>query len=632
MRRRELEPHVWAILAGLCLWALAWRPTEADRPFQTGVLCLALAGTAFGWAVTRRAPHLPWPAWALVGWIGWQVVPLPLDWLRALSPDRAEAVAAALAVGASPWTSIAADPAAAVRGGVILAGLFAVFALSRAAGTSAGRAVELLALGLTAAAAVQAAIGLEQYLSALYSGSPEPLARGTFVNRGQFAAFLLAGIGAGVGWALEHVSAWRQRPEWAVAAGAIALLLFGGLLASMSRAALAAAFLVAIAAAVLSGRRFRVAGLAGLLAITAGLALTTAGERLTQRFETLAGDQGDQGRLAVWRDAAPLARERGLAGVGPGGFGVTFERTSAYFPRKNVSHAHSDWLEAWIELGAIGFVVLVGAVLLAGKRAVGGSALALGCLAGASGPLLQGLVDLPLQSPAVAAAVACCLGLAAGECSPQPDGCGSIRRLAASAVAVAVLVAGLLAPRTAEAVFERAERAWAQGDIGGARALLLETLGRQPRAAAVWLRLSEVARSEGDLEQALRLARQAQRWEPFTLRTEWVLADLELVHGDPEVAVHRLATMVQAAPDMRPAAIQALARGGAARSAIEAALGTSDGQAAGDYLVFLARNGDPELEPAYERLVVERGLEPPPAEAAYIAKRLDQKPIGRIRK
>jgi predicted Zn-dependent protease len=233
--------------------------------------------------------------------------------------------------------------------------------------------------------------------------------------------------------------------------------------------------------------------------------------------------------------------------------------------------------------------------------------------------LVQALADLPLQSPAVAGAAACCLGLAAGPAQQ--------RQAASAVVALTVALVGAASyrglPTTAEAAFQRAERAWAAGDADEARSGWLETLSIQPREAAVWLRLSELARAQGELDRALGLARQADRLEPFTLRTQWALAELELAAGDSAAAVRRLAPLLGLAPDMRPAAIQALWRGGAEPSMIEGEIARADGRAAGDYLAFLARSGARhELEGAHRRLVLELGLQPPQAEADYIARSL----------
>lgn len=626
MGRRDLLPYVWAATALLCLGALAFRPTAADRELQLLMLALALGagsvGAALGWA------SLPLPGLLLLAWMAWSVVPLPMDWLQRLSPLRAEAVEAARAAGAEPWTSLAADPAAALRGAVMLGGLFALFAVARAAAAGSKRAGVALALGVVGAGLVQAAVGIEQYLSALSSGEGEAVARGFFVNRGQFAAFLLPALGLGAGLAAEAAPSLRRRPEWAAAAVGATVLLSAGLLTSMSRAALVAAGLVVLVFLARASRRTRMAGLALVGTLTAVALFSGAGDRVARRFERLAVDGGDPGRLLVWRDSAPPAVHYAVWGAGRGGFEAVFERRSPYFARKSVDHAHSDVLETWVELGAVGFALLWGAIGWAAWRVWSRSPapLALGAFAGAAGPLLQSAVDLPLQSPAVAAGAACCLGLASGCGGPVAQVSGWRRvsfPLAAAALLGFLYVQG--GPPTASAAFERAEGSWAAGEVDQARALYLETLGTQPRAAAAWLRLSEIARSRGELEQALALARRARSVEPFTLRTEWALADLELAAGDRAAALERLASVLEAAPDMRPAAFQTLWRGGTPLEEVESAIGAADGSAAGDYLAFLAHNGlDVELQQAYRRLVEERGLQPPQAEADYIARFLSR--------
>lgn len=612
---------VSAAAALACLCALAWRPTSFDRPLQLLVMAVALAATGVAGA------RLPPPAWLLAGWGAWQAAPLSLEWLQRLSPSRAESVVAAASAGASPWLSLAADPAAAVQGTLVLMGLFALFALARLSAAS-NRSSQLLALGLVAVAAVQAAVGLEQYLSALHTGEAEELARGTFLNRGQFAAFLLASLGVGAGVLAPIVGNWRRRPEWAVAGVAVLALPAAGLAASMSRAALVAAGAVLLLTLLGSDRRLRWAACAGALLLVLGFAFTHAGGRTLNRFEDLARQEGDRGRIQVWSDSKPLAADYAVWGAGHGGFGAVFERTAVYFPRKSVRHAHSDFLESWIELGGFAWLVLIvpaGVVAWRTLRSAE-SPLALGCLAGAAAPVLQSIVDLPLQSPATAGAVACCLGLAAGSVQgthgPRRRAWGVCQAIAALGLAAGCLAVSRGMLPSAESTFERAEAAWAAGDSPSARELFHETLALQPRAAAAWLRLSEMARAEGELDQALELARHARRSEPWTLRTEWPLAELELAAGSDNAAIRRLAAMTEAAPDLRTSAIVALWRAGVSPVTIEAELAHSDGRAAGDYLAFLARREDPELRPAFERLVVDKGLRPPPDIAAYVAKRL----------
>ncbi|MBI1352892.1 MAG: hypothetical protein GC160_01000 [Acidobacteria bacterium] len=625
MSRDALETTLSATATVAALALLSAKPVAAQADLHLWVAAAVLLAFGAGALAFRRPPSLPWPALALALWMAWQLAPLPLDWLQALAPQRAEAVRLAQAAGASPATSLAADPAAAWRGAVVWLGAWALFGLARRAARTERGAVWVAGC-LAALALAQAVIGLQQYLWAAQSGAAETLARGTFVNRGQFAAFLLTALGPAVGWLAGRD---RRQLEPLLAGLAVSGLLAAALAASLSRAALAAAALLALPALACGRRRARLAGAALALAAVLTLTLTSVGARAWARFDRLAAEQGDPGRLAVWADAAPLAARNAVWGAGIGGFGATFERSAPYLPRKSVRHAHSDLYELWIDLGGVGWVLAAIAVLgafVAVARARPGP-LAWGCLAGAAAPLAQAAVDLPLQSPAVAYAAACCLGLAVGLALPEPPRPHPLRRATTAVPALLAAASLAFAPASSADLFARAEQAWAAGDLEQARQGWLATLSAQPRAAAAWLRLSEHARSEGDLDQALAWAQTARRWQPHTVRTEWALADLELATGALDAALARLAALANAAPDLRPAAIQALWRAGVPPPSIEQSLAQSDGRAAGDYLAFLAREGlREELLQANQRLVVQQALQPPEAEAAYIARALQAPP------
>ena len=464
MWRDRIETALAAATVVAALAALSWRPTAADAEVQLAVLAGALAGLAAFALASRRAPWLPWPALALLAWMGWQLAPLPLDWLTALAPRRAADVEAALTVGAAPGTTLAAAASAAMRGAVILLGIVALFALARRASAGGPRCALVVAGALATLGAFQAALGLQQYMQALSSGEAETLARGTFVNRGQLGAFLLAALGPTVGWLLSQD---RRKLEALLGGAALSVMLLTGLAASLSRAALAAGAVTAIAGLASGGRRSRWGGAAAAALVVALLATTDFGGRIQARFARLAVEQGDPGRRAVWRDAAPLAVQSAVWGVGRGGFAAAFERSRPYLPRKSVQHAHSDALELGIELGATGFLLLAGGVLWAFLRVARSEPppLVWGCLAGAAGPFLQGLADLPLQSPAVAGAAACCLGLAVGRVDATAETAALPRR-----ALTAVACSGWSRPR------------------GAARAGRAVRLGRKAWAAATWRR------------------------------------------------------------------------------------------------------------------------------------------------
>ena len=109
--------------------------------------------------------------------------------------------------------------------------------------------------------------------------------------------------------------------------------------------------------------------------------------------------------------------------------------------------------------------------------------------------------------------------------------------------------------------------------------------------APAWLRLAELERSGGAPDLALLYLRAARQVEPFTLRTEWPLAELELERGDAEAATARLAAIVAAAPELLDAALHTASRSGVPPSALQSLTPREDPESAGRYLAFLVRSG-----------------------------------------
>lgn len=67
----------------------------------------------------------------------------------------------------------------------------------------------------------------------------------------------------------------------------------------------------------------------------------------------------------VLRDALPLARERPLTGQGAGSFESVFQPYAGPTVRAHFDHAHNDYLQFFIEYGAVGMLPLAAFVLLA---------------------------------------------------------------------------------------------------------------------------------------------------------------------------------------------------------------------------------------------------------------------------
>ncbi len=543
------------------------------------------------------------------------VAALPLFQLLP-APPPGELAEAMIAAGVSGPGTIAADPAALGREALVLTGCLCVFALARAAARNEA-AVWWAVAGI-------AVFGCFEGASGVASGVGATPASGSFVNRGQYAALLELTFGAGCGLAAAAWAgrAWRERLEEKALAGAAlgcaaAALSLAGIALSLSRTGIVAGSVAALAAAFWFGRK-RVWALAVAGLVVIGLAALAP--RALDRFEQLSAAGGDPGRSAVWADSLDLARVSWRTGVGLGSFPAAFRRSSVYLPRKSIDNAHSEYLEWLVELGAPACALLLGALAFAAAGAVrraAASALAAGCAIGAAAALLHAAVDLPLQNSGVAALLAAMLGLA----SPAR---GGRERMGAGLLAV-LLMALALAPRRPPAeLYQAAAQAAAAGDRERAVELYRSTLDRNLLAAPAWLRLAEIERARGEPARALAFFRAARAVEPFTLRTEWPLAELELELGAVDAATERLSSVVAAAPDLLDAALHTASRSGADPASLLRLTPPRDPESAGRFLAFLVRSGAshrlpeayaalgaPELPAAYsDWLAREAGFRP----------------------
>jgi len=597
------------------------------------LLCFGAALAAAAILASRRAGvraeglGWSWGALAVASAPLLGLIPLPQEWLSRLQPLRAEALSELTRLGVDTPSGLSIDPREALTRTIVFAGSFAVFLLARrAARTRLG--FGLVVGALLEAAFVQGISGVAQYEQGSVTDSARAIAHGSFVHRGQFAAYLAACGCLAVGMLFaSFAGGWRRlltgpRLWIGLAATAGAAACWAGVALSFSRTGVFAATIGGVLTVWASTqRKLLTAG----LSIAALLALWTisgvpARRELTARFDELA-TVGDAGRAAIWRDSAALVIENPWVGSGLGSFRSVFRRREAYFPRKSVAHAHSDWLELGVELGAplaVAVLFAVGAVLVGGVRRLGRlgaeeRALAAGPLLGSIALMLGSLTDFPLQHPAIVALLACLLGLAAKATGPVA------KQGRATAAATTVVTATLAAAAFALAAGAGEAETLPNTPVQAAR----RALAANPLSAAAWLGLAEQARVRGELDEALRLARLARRIEPFTLSTEWPLADLEAETGDADSALERLASLVEAAPDLRPSALLSARRWGLPLEQIAAALAPAEAEATGEFLAFLARCGEWDRLPVFERrLAHDRGIKPPAEIMRYVRRRL----------
>lgn len=304
-----------------------------------------------------------------------QTIELPAALLQALSPIRAQWSGALLQFADMSRTAVSYDVLA-TRTHLAWWIFLAVFAtlLHMALDSRATEFPDWLLRLLFALAATQALYGVAQILlpslGVLWDHHPssglayQGFARGTFINRNHFAAFLgliwplLAGhiLILKSSQAREETRGRREAarillPRQAFGIFCLALIMLA-LVFSQSRGGILAALFSLVIFQFFAGlRRKRVAGvLTACWIIVLGYGAVIGFDDLAGRFQQIG--QGASGRLEMWRDGWQAALDHPLTGTGLGTYPeVARAYQNALGPGQRASHAHNDYLETLVELG-----------------------------------------------------------------------------------------------------------------------------------------------------------------------------------------------------------------------------------------------------------------------------------------
>jgi O-antigen ligase len=391
------------LLVVLSPWALG----AVDPPFEAAVLAvigllLVLWGArmvAEGRILLRRTPFLA----ILAGWFALgvvQIIPMPHAVLGLLSPETARLYSSllpetpeSLADGESllpPFErgrTLSVYPGATRHFLLRLLALMALFAVVQE-NVASEASLRRLAIVATLNGFALALLAIFQYFrgppNVIYGTFAAPAeVFGPFICRNHYPFYLNMCIGLGLGWLLavrQHYHQHDQQPGVPLAVlqqpeilwiGSGLGLMVTSVLLSRSRGGIVALLLAVAGAALLhllhDYRRSRldlplvVGGV--VLALTAWFGLDLVKERL----ETVwMGEALRESRAPLWSMLLPLVWQFPLFGTGLG----TFEAVEALHRQtpNDVSlqyeHAHNDYLEAWIEGGLIGFVLVTALAVL----------------------------------------------------------------------------------------------------------------------------------------------------------------------------------------------------------------------------------------------------------------------------
>jgi O-antigen ligase len=428
----------------LLLWSPL--PLGSNRPWAWAIVELWVFVLAISWLVgfalgkLHRTAALrgAWPALVCgalwLGFVWLQLAPLPLDAIKALSPEAARWHAAAAWPVDSGWAPLTIDRYATLDGALKSAAYFTFFALSLALLDRSER-IAATAYALVCSGILQAMYG------GLWALGPEfgSRAHGSFANPNHYAGYLVMCLSVGLGVLIANLrgdvsGTWtqflRNLISWVLS----------------SRMQLRLALIVMVIALVLSRSRMGNTAFFASLLVTSGIGLALSKRatrsmvlliaslividiliigayfgvaRIVERIERTDLETEERGNVAAYAFGA--WKDYPVFGSGLGSFHVVFPRYRGQDVTELYTHAHNDYLQFAVETGIVGLALLgllVGMSFLAALRAqylrrdplMRG--ISFGSMMGIIALMIHSAVDFNLQIPANAMTFMLVLSLA----------------------------------------------------------------------------------------------------------------------------------------------------------------------------------------------------------------------------
>jgi len=452
----------------LCLLVWAPLPLGSNRPWASAILEVGLLSLAIAWiwlyCLGRVELHTPlrraWPALLLFAcWLAWlaiQIVPLPADLLKIISPVRANLPTAD---PASAIRTLSIDPHASLGFLLKSCAYVAAFGLALALMHSRER-MRTVAIVIIATGLVQALLASFMHLAKLNHQvfftemNHVNNAHGTFVNRNHLAGYLEICLALGIGMMIATLKggttrSWKQRfreiAAWLLSTRVLLrislVVMVIALVMTRSRMGNAAFFSSMLIAGVIGlatsrhATRSTVILLTSLIVIDIFIAGTWFGvENVIKRYEETTiyrevqptgGSQSTGGsveeRLEPGLFAMAMLKDYPVTGSGGGSFYTVFPKyrpgvISAYF-----DHAHNDYIQITTDTGVVG-LGLLGLVVLSTfvvalrtlyeRRDPLCRGIAFGATMGIISIMIHSWVDFNLQIPANAFTFVVLLALA----------------------------------------------------------------------------------------------------------------------------------------------------------------------------------------------------------------------------
>jgi len=392
---KTIEP----IIVIIALFVIATIPIifAAVQPWVWSLYCLMMITgailslwTALGQKDHPRSRAITISIAAFFFWTLFLCIPFPHPVLSFLSPTRAEILSQAGTLNdiTPAWESLSYLPMAASTWWVFLLSLGLFFLMVRNLCTERNtlKHVVFIMIGVGLLEAVygliQALVPSMGVLWVDYIQDYMGTARGTFINRNSFAAFIgmIWPLALGITLAMtgriyslrEALGSDRLNRQALMAMGIIVFLL--ALIFTRSRAGIVSGLVGFTAFSILARTGMKSLALqtrvlmGGIIVLLCIYTMTIGAGPIVQRFLALGGDGGS--RIDIWRDSLQIIKDHPL-GIGLGNYENVFQvYNQSLASDKTVIHAHNDYLQLLVETGWIGFfTIMIGFFIFLGKRA-----------------------------------------------------------------------------------------------------------------------------------------------------------------------------------------------------------------------------------------------------------------------
>jgi len=571
-----MRPRDWIIaLSGLAAIAASVLLIGGVLRWTQAIVALLVAVAISATALSRRAfarkPPLVAFLIAAAALTALQLVPLPAGLASALVPttEALRSDGAELA-GVSPWRGASADASASLGQLIYFLTLLGVAVLALRMATSERGRYRIIAAVTTLCGLVALIAGVHRLfgLTALYGiyepTYAQPQLVAPLLNGNSLAC--LMGVGAMLGIGL---AAHRKQPSWLRAVWLVHVIGCSlVVVVTVSRGgtlALAGGALVTIAVLIvqrISGsdrtrkRRARYLGNALPIGVIAGcltiLVIYSSAGKVEAQLSQLSFDElhYSRSKFAAWRSAMTLIEEQPWLGVGRGSFEAAFTHVHEASGLATYSHLENEYLQAVVDWGIPGAVLLAAIALWLAVIAVRrwrDGALAAGALGALAVVAAQSNVDFGLEFLGLSAPVVAIAATLTFVPLRESERTGLLR--AVRGVHALALVAGaiLLFSSLTTTLDEDRRELSSRPTIAHARAVIQ----RHPLDYYSYAVAAELAAKAGD-PRAIRLLNHAMALHPTHPQLHRMAARMLLAEGRQSQAAIEYAATLRTTPDPRP--------------------------------------------------------------------------------